>query len=288
MTTNANECTQGTLCTRHQQANTHEQALRLVPHRCVAFVFFGPSELVRCCASCSQVVSHAKTLSILERASYRRQRSKETGKPFLLLSVYTAADIATIVEQVTVPFVQRCNEALQHRACRVETRSTEDLPYMRCPDAYQQNQPRLKAKERRHVSLTVSVNKFACLSTDDDQPPDMQPTEQQHQVSTNLSQKITIGSLNIRRLVTGSLQSKAHDVCKFLVSKQVDICAVQGTWCDAGDCDMRGLILKERLRATGVNGYNTRKRMGGGTGFIFTESMTQNVAQLRWDSQHNE
>ena len=84
----------------------HEQPLRLVPPRRVAFVFFGPSELVRCRASFSQVVSHAITLSILERASYKRQRSLETGKSFLLLSVYTAADIAKIVKQGTVPFVQ--------------------------------------------------------------------------------------------------------------------------------------------------------------------------------------
>ena len=62
-------------------------------------------------------------------------------------------------------------------------------------------------------------------------PPRMQSTdlEQQHQVSTNLSQKITIGSLSIRDLVTSSLQSKGHDVCNFLVSKQVDICAVKET-----------------------------------------------------------
>ena len=50
----------------------HEQTVRLVPPRRVAFVFFGPSELVRCRASFSQVVSHASTLSILERASYKR------------------------------------------------------------------------------------------------------------------------------------------------------------------------------------------------------------------------
>ena len=37
-----------------------------------------------------------------------------------------------------------------------------------------------------------------------------------------------------------------------------------------------------------MNGYNTRPRIGGGTGFIFTESMTQHVTQLRWDSQNNE
>ena len=54
------------------------------------------------------------------------------------------------------------------------------------------------------------------------------------------------------------------------------------------DCDIRGLIMKEGLRATGVNGYNTRTRVGGGTSFIFTESTTQSVTQLRWDSQHNE
>ena len=99
----------------YAHANMHEKPLRLVPPSCVAFVFFGPIELVRCRASSLQVVSHASTLSILERASYKRQRSKETGKPFLLLSVYHAADIATIVKQGTVPFVQRCNEALQHR-----------------------------------------------------------------------------------------------------------------------------------------------------------------------------
>ena len=163
-----------------------EQPLRLVPPRCVAFVFFGASELVRCRASFLQIVSHARTLSILERASYKRQRSKETGKPFLLLSVYTAADIAKIVKQGTVPFVQRCDEALQHRACRVATPTTKELPYMRYSHNDQRNQPLQQANEQRHASLTVSVNKFACLSTDDDQPPHMQPTEQQHQVSSGV------------------------------------------------------------------------------------------------------
>ena len=155
----------------------------------------------------------------MERASYKRQRSKETGKPFLLLLVHTAADIVQVVKQGTVLSVQLCNEALQHRACRVATPSTQELPYMRYPDTDQRNQPLQQAKERQHASLIVSVKKFACLNTDDDQPPHMQPTEQQHQVSTNLSQKITIGSLNTHGLVTGSLQSKAHDVCNFLVSK---------------------------------------------------------------------
>ena len=45
--------------------------------------------------------------------------------------------------------------------------------------------------------------------------------------------------------------------------------------------------MKEGLRATGVNGYNTRTRIGGGTSFFFTESMMQHVTQLRSDSQEN-
>ena len=72
--------------------------------------------------------------------------------------------------------------------------------------------------------------KYACLSTymDDDQPPHMQPTEQEHQVSTNLSQKIITRSLNTHGLVTGSLHSEAPDVCNFLDPKQVDICVLHG------------------------------------------------------------
>ena len=111
MTTNANDRAQRVLCTRHQLANMHEQPLRLVPPRRVAFVLFGPSDLVRCRTSFSQVESHVSTLSILERALYKRQTSMETGKPFLLPSVYTAADVATFVKQDTVPFVQH---AMKH------------------------------------------------------------------------------------------------------------------------------------------------------------------------------
>lgn len=135
--------------------------------------------------------------------------------------------------------------------------------------------------------ISVFMNKFACLSTNDDQAPHMQATDQQHQLNANLSQGLTIDSVNTCGLITGSLKSKAHDVCNFM-SKQVDIGAVQEIWCGLGDCDMRALIMKEGLWDTGVNGYNTTTRMGGGTGFISTESITQNITQLHGHAQHNE
>ena len=111
----------------------HEQPLRVVPPKRVVFVFFGPSDLVRSRASFLQIVSHGNLLSVLQRAAYNRQRSQETGKPFLLLSVYNASDISAIVKFGTVSFACRCNEALKHRSCRIAPPRQPDAPIHEVP-----------------------------------------------------------------------------------------------------------------------------------------------------------